>query len=276
MSRPGIDVPRRLGSAYGVAESRHRLRRLAYLEERLATAFAGWIWATPGFDDKIRLAVLAYESSLAADALHARSAELAPSTAERQWELDLADLEELANAVENEPALDARLSGAVALLTRLRDAYAEHLAATDDLTRRAHLARPPRARPADRRSHRAVRRGRPPARDPRHLAARALPGGRARRATAASTSRPGRATASTTWARRRTRSCGTCSTRTPTASSRRSRCSGARSPTRASCRGRCAATSFASSGTRRATPRRAGAAWTSSAGRPTRCRRRRR
>ena len=93
MGRPGIDVPRRLGSAYGVAESRHRLRRLAYLEERLATAFAGWIWATPGFDDKIRLAVLAYESSLAADALHARSDELAPSTAERQWELELADLE---------------------------------------------------------------------------------------------------------------------------------------------------------------------------------------
>ena len=68
MERPGIDVPRRLGSAYGVAENRHRLRRLGYLEERLATAFAGWIWATQGFDDKIRLAVLAYESSLAADA----------------------------------------------------------------------------------------------------------------------------------------------------------------------------------------------------------------
>jgi len=134
MSRPGIDVQRRLGSAYGVAESRHRLRRLAYLEERLATAFAGWIWATPGFDDKLRLAVLAYESSLAADALHARSAELAPSTAERQWELELADLEQLANAVENETALDGRLSGAVALLERQRDAYAEHLAATDDLT----------------------------------------------------------------------------------------------------------------------------------------------
>lgn len=134
MSRPGIDVPRRLGSAYGVAESRHRLRRFAYLEERLATAFGGWIWATPGFDDKLRLAVLAYESSLAADALHTRSAELAPSTAERQWELELADLEQLANSVENEAALDARLSGAVALLERQRDAYAEHLAATDDLT----------------------------------------------------------------------------------------------------------------------------------------------
>ena len=134
MSRPGIDVPRRLGSAYGVAESRHRLRSFAYLEERLATAFGGWIWATPGFDDKLRLAVLAYESSLAADALHARSAELAPSTAERQWELDLADLEELANSVENEVELGTRLSGAVALLARLRDAYAEHVAATDDLT----------------------------------------------------------------------------------------------------------------------------------------------
>src|SRR4051794_37873076 len=134
MGRPGIDVPRRLGSAYGVAESRHRLRRLGYLEERLATALAGWIWATPGFDDKIRLAVLAYESSLAADALHARSAELAPSTAERQWELELADLDELANSVENESALGARLSGASALLARVGDAYAEHLAATDDLT----------------------------------------------------------------------------------------------------------------------------------------------
>ncbi len=134
MNRSGIDVPRRLGSSYGVAESRHRLRRFAYLEERLVTAFAGWIWATPGFDDKVRLAVLAYESSLAADSLHARSAELAPSTAEPQWELDLVDLEQLANSVENEPALDARLSGAVALLERLRDAYAEHLAATDDLT----------------------------------------------------------------------------------------------------------------------------------------------
>jgi Protein of unknown function (DUF455) len=134
MSRPGIDVPRRLGSAYGVAESRHRLRRLAYLEERLATACAGWIWTTTGFDDKLRLAVLAYESSLAADALYARSAELAPSTAERQWELELADLEELANGVENEGALAARLGGAAALLARLGDAYAEHLAATDDLT----------------------------------------------------------------------------------------------------------------------------------------------
>ena len=134
MGRPGIDVPRRLGSAYGVAESRHRLRRLAYLEERLATAFAGWIWATPGFDDKIRLAVLAYESSLAADALHARSDELAPSTAERQWELELADLEGLANSVENASRLGARLSGATALLARLRDAYSEHVAATDDLT----------------------------------------------------------------------------------------------------------------------------------------------
>ena len=63
---------------------------------------AGWIWTTPGFDDKIRLAVLAYESSLAADGLHARAAELAPSTAERQWELELADLDELADGVENE------------------------------------------------------------------------------------------------------------------------------------------------------------------------------
>jgi uncharacterized ferritin-like protein (DUF455 family) len=134
MGRPGIDVPRRLGSAYGVAESRHRLRRLAHLEERLATASAGWIWTTPGCDDKIRLAVLAYESSLAADALHARSAELAPSTAERQWELELADLDELANSVENEAVLGARLSGAAALLARLRDAYAAHVAATDDLT----------------------------------------------------------------------------------------------------------------------------------------------
>ena len=133
MSRPGIDVPRRLGSAYGVAESRHRLRRLAHLEERLATACAGWIWTTEGFDDKLRLAVLAYESSLAADVLHARSAELAPSTAEAQWELDLADLDALANGVENEGALAARLSGAAALLERLRDDYADHLRATDDL-----------------------------------------------------------------------------------------------------------------------------------------------
>ena len=82
MGRPGIDVPRRLGTAYGVAESRHRLRRLAHLEDRLATACAGWIWTTQAFDDKLRLAVLAYESSLAADALRLRSAELAPSTAE--------------------------------------------------------------------------------------------------------------------------------------------------------------------------------------------------
>jgi uncharacterized ferritin-like protein (DUF455 family) len=134
MSRPGIDVPRRLGSAYGVAESRHRLRRLAYLEDRLATACAGWIWTTLEWDDKLRLAVLAYESSAAADALLARSDELAPSTAERQWDLELADLEQLANSVENAVGLAARLGGAAALLTRLRDAYAEHLAATDDLT----------------------------------------------------------------------------------------------------------------------------------------------
>ena len=254
MGRPGIDVPRRLGSAYGVAESRHRLRRLAHLEERLATASAGWIWTTPGFDDKIRLAVLAYESSLAADALHARSAELAPSTAERQWELELADLDELANSVENEAALGARLNGASALLTRLRDAYAEHVAATDDLTdgptsrilralaqptadRIALATRAPSCR--SRRTHR-----RRPASWPRRP-----------RATAASTSLPGTTTASTTWARPPARSCGTCSTRTPTARSRRSRCSAGHSPTRASCPGRCAATSSASSGTRRATPR---------------------
>jgi uncharacterized ferritin-like protein (DUF455 family) len=133
MSRPGIDVPRRLGSAYGVAESRHRLRRLAYLEDRLATACAGWIWTTEAFDDKLGLAVLAYESSLAADALRLRSAELAPSTAEPQWELDVADLDELANGVENEGAPTARLSGAAALLERLRSGYAEHLRTTDDL-----------------------------------------------------------------------------------------------------------------------------------------------
>jgi hypothetical protein len=134
MSRPGIDLPRRLGSAFGVAESRHRLLRLAHLEERLATASAGWIWTTQDFDDKIRLAVLAYESSLAADGLLERAAELAPSTAERQWELAVADLDELANTVENERALEDRMAGAAAMLARLRDAYAEHLAATDDLT----------------------------------------------------------------------------------------------------------------------------------------------
>ncbi len=133
MSRPGIDTPRRLGSAYGVAENRHRLRRLAYLEDRLATALAGWIWTTERFDDKLRLAVLAYESAQAADALCARIAELAPSTAERQWELQVGDLEELANGVENESAPGARLAAAAALLERLRSAYAEHLAATDDL-----------------------------------------------------------------------------------------------------------------------------------------------
>jgi hypothetical protein len=133
MSRPEFDTPRRLGSAYGVAESRHRLRRLAHLEDRLATACAAWIWTTAAFDDKLRLALLAYESSQAADALLVRSAELAPSTAERQWELEVGDLDELANAVENETGADARLGGAAALLERLRSAYAEHLAATDDL-----------------------------------------------------------------------------------------------------------------------------------------------
>ena len=146
MSRPGIDVPRRLGSAYGVAESRHRLRRFAYLEERLATAFAGWIWATPGFDDKLRLAVLAYESSLAADALHTRSAELAPSTAERQWELELADLEQLANSVENEAALD----GAAERRRRAARAPARRLRRAPRRDRRPHgradLAHPPGAR----------------------------------------------------------------------------------------------------------------------------------
>ena len=78
--------------------------------------------------------MLAYESSLAADGLTGRAAELVPSTAERQWELDLTDLDELADGIENEAALEARLAGAAALLGRLHDAYAEHLAATDDLT----------------------------------------------------------------------------------------------------------------------------------------------
>ena len=123
---------RRLGTAYGVAESRVRIRRLAHLEERLATALAGWIWTTQDLDDKVRLATLAYETSLAVELLRTRANELVPSTAEQQRELEVGDLDELANGVENAVA-DERLAAAAAVLTRLQEAYREHLAATDDV-----------------------------------------------------------------------------------------------------------------------------------------------
>ena len=124
--------PRRLGSSFGVAESRVRLRRLAHLEDRLATALAGWIWTTPELERKLAYATLAYESSLASDALATRADELMPSTAERQRALEVSDLDELANIAENARG-DERLPAAAALLERLGEDYAEHLAATDDL-----------------------------------------------------------------------------------------------------------------------------------------------
>jgi hypothetical protein len=72
---------RRIGTAYGVAESRARLLRLAYLEDRLATMCAAWLWSTPGFGDVIELAALAEDAAAAADALRARAEELWPATA---------------------------------------------------------------------------------------------------------------------------------------------------------------------------------------------------
>ena len=122
----------RLGTAFGVAESRVRLRRLAHLEDRLATALAGWIWTTPELERKLLCAELAYGSSLAVEQLAARADELMPSTAERQHELEVGDRDELANVAENALG-DERLCAAAAVLERLGEAYAEHLAATDDL-----------------------------------------------------------------------------------------------------------------------------------------------
>ena len=130
MRRP---ASRRLGSAYGVAESRSRLLRLAYLEERVATICAAWLWTTAGFEETVELAGLAEESAAAADALHGRAGELWPATATPDGVAHTDDLAALADRAERAVGQHPREAALAVLLERLRGAYAEHLTATDDL-----------------------------------------------------------------------------------------------------------------------------------------------
>ena len=74
--------PRRLNTAYGVSQNRWLVQRYAYLEERLFTTLAGWVWSTPVLEHKIELSRLSYEDALAADALRRRADELFPRTTE--------------------------------------------------------------------------------------------------------------------------------------------------------------------------------------------------
>ena len=126
--------PRRLNTAYGVSPNRWLLQRYAYVEERLFTTLAGWVWSTPVLEHKIELSRLSYEDALAADALKRRADELFPPTAEPPRPQDLAALDQFCNEVANAEEPVERLVGVFRVVKpHLLAAYRRHLAETDDI-----------------------------------------------------------------------------------------------------------------------------------------------
>jgi rubrerythrin len=127
-------MPRRLNTSYNVSTNRRLLERYAYVEERLFSTLAGWIWTTPRLEHKVEFGQMAYEDALQADALRRRAAELTPATEEPLQPPDLARLEQFCNEVANARSPVERLVGVFRVVKpALIEAYEQHLEQTDDL-----------------------------------------------------------------------------------------------------------------------------------------------
>jgi len=125
---------RRLHSAYTVSLNRWLLERYAYVEERLMTIQAGWLWRAPRMEDKVELGGLSYADALHADALRRRAEELAPAVIEPARAQDCAALEAFCNEVANAQGMARRLAGMFRVVKpNLLAAYQQHLSETDDL-----------------------------------------------------------------------------------------------------------------------------------------------
>jgi bacterioferritin (cytochrome b1) len=125
---------RRLNTGFSVSRNRWLLLQYAFIEERLFTTLAGWIWSTPRLEHKVEFGRLAYEDALHSDALRKRAAELSLSTAEAPRQPELHRLELFANEIANTRLPVERFVGVFRVLkTNLLTAYRNHLEETDDV-----------------------------------------------------------------------------------------------------------------------------------------------
>ncbi len=125
---------RRLHSAYTVSLNRWLLERYAYVEERLMTIQAGWLWHAPRMEDKVELGGLSYADAQHSDALRRRAEELAPPSIEPARAQDVSALEAFCNEVANAQGMARRLAGMFRVVKpNLLAAYRQHLEETDDL-----------------------------------------------------------------------------------------------------------------------------------------------
>lgn len=125
---------RRLNTSFSVSQNRWLLLQYAYIEERLFTTLAGWIWSTPRLEHKVEFGRLAYEDALHADVLRKRAAELSLSTAEAPRQPELDRLELFANEIANTRLYGERFVGVFRVLkATLLTAYRSHLRETDDV-----------------------------------------------------------------------------------------------------------------------------------------------
>ncbi|MCC7447899.1 MAG: ferritin-like domain-containing protein [Anaerolineae bacterium] len=125
---------RRLHTAYNVALNRWLVQRYAYVEERLFTICAGWIWTTPRREDKVEFGYTSYEDANHADALRKRTDELSPSVEEPIRTPDFSTLETFCNEVANAVTPVERFVGLFRVLKPcLLAAYRRHQAETDEL-----------------------------------------------------------------------------------------------------------------------------------------------
>lgn len=126
---------RRLHTAYDVSTNRWLLARYAYVEERLFTTLAGWIWSTARLEEKVELGRISYEDAQHTDALRRRVEELYPPVEQAPQPPAVATLEHFCNEVANAEDPVERLVGVFRVAKPgLLAAYRQHLADTDDLT----------------------------------------------------------------------------------------------------------------------------------------------
>jgi 1,2-phenylacetyl-CoA epoxidase catalytic subunit len=125
---------RRLHSAYTVSQNRWLIERLAYIEERMMTIQAGWLWHAPRLADKVELGRTSYEDAVHCDALRRRAEELAPPSLEPVRASYFDDLEAFCNEVANADGMGRRLAGLFGVLKpALLEQYRRHLSETDEL-----------------------------------------------------------------------------------------------------------------------------------------------
>lgn len=126
---------RRFHTSFNVSTNHWLLQRYGYVEERVFTLLAGWIWSTPSLEQKNELARLSFEDALHADGLRRRAAELLPPTEEPTRKPVLELLDAFCNEIANTDDLGERLVGVFRVVKpRLLEALRQHLDATDEVT----------------------------------------------------------------------------------------------------------------------------------------------